>query len=93
MELSGGFGVAATGVGGGVEGQGAGSGSGGGGIMGMERLWRYAQVQDYLCVSYAWVKRMVAENRIPHRKYGRLIRFVPSEIRGWRPPPDRPVGN
>lgn len=93
MELSGGFVVAAGGVDGGVEGQGGAGGSGGGRWGGMERLWRYAQVREYLGVSHSWVKRMVGENRIPHRKYGRLIRFVPSEIRGWRPPPSNPVGN
>jgi excisionase family DNA binding protein len=34
----------------------------------------------YLGVSERWMRRAVAERRLPHVKCGRLVRFEPAEL-------------
>ncbi|MGH9188309.1 MAG: helix-turn-helix domain-containing protein, partial [Acidimicrobiales bacterium] len=36
-----------------------------------------------LNVSVRYVRRLVAERRVPYIKFGRLLRFDPDEIEGW----------
>jgi excisionase family DNA binding protein len=38
---------------------------------------------DHLGVTPRYVRRLIAEERIPYLKLGRLIRFDPDEIAEW----------
>lgn len=40
-------------------------------------------VAERLGVNQRHVRRLVAERRIPHLKWGRLLRFDPDELDGW----------
>jgi excisionase family DNA binding protein len=40
-------------------------------------------VAAYFKVSKSWVYQHAASGRIPSRKIGGLLRFIPSEIREW----------
>ena len=40
-------------------------------------------VADYLGVSVRHVRRLVAERRIPHIKWGSKLHFDPDEIDAW----------
>ncbi len=58
-------------------------------------------VAQRLAVNVRHVRRLVAERRIPYRKWGHLLRFEPQEIEAWieatrvpaQPPVARGVGN
>lgn len=54
-------------------------------------LWDIDAVALRLGVRVRYVRRLVAERRIPYLKLGRLLRFDPDEIDAWlnearRPP-------
>ena len=40
-------------------------------------------VAERLAVGVRHVRRLVAEKRIPYRKWGHLLRFEPDEIEAW----------
>jgi excisionase family DNA binding protein len=42
-----------------------------------------AGVADYLGVSVRHIRRLVAERRIPHIKWGSKLHFDPDEIDTW----------
>lgn len=41
------------------------------------------QLADELGVSVRYVRRIIAERRIPYVKVGHLIRFQRNEVEGW----------
>lgn len=47
------------------------------------RIWRVNDVANYLSCSVGHVYNLVSENRIPKRKKGKFLYFVPSEIHEW----------
>lgn len=40
-------------------------------------------VADRLGVNHRYVRRLVAERRVPFIKFGHLLRFDPTEIEAW----------
>lgn len=46
-------------------------------------LWTVCEVAAYLKVSIGHVYNLVSQDRIPYRKRGRLLRFLPDEIFAW----------
>ncbi len=46
-------------------------------------LMTIAQVAQYLGVTERHIRRLVSERRIPHVRWGRLIRFDPRKIDKW----------
>lgn len=56
-----------------------------------DNLWDIDAVALRLGVRVRYVRRLVAERRIPYLKLGRLLRFDPDEVEAWldgtrRPP-------
>jgi excisionase family DNA binding protein len=47
------------------------------------RLVDLAAVADKLGVTDRYVRRLVAERRIPYIKFGHLLRFEPVEVEQW----------
>ena len=41
------------------------------------------QLADRLGVTERFVRRLIAERRVPHRKLGKLIRFSEDDISEW----------
>ena len=41
------------------------------------------ELASRLGVGERYVRRLVEERRIPHRKIGRLLRFDPDEVEAW----------
>lgn len=52
-------------------------------IRNHDNLWDIDAVADRLGVRVRYVRRLVAERRIPYLKLGRLLRFDPDEIDAW----------
>jgi len=50
------------------------------------------QLADRLGVTERYVRRLVAEKRVPYRKLGKLIRFAEHEIAEWLDETRRPEG-
>jgi excisionase family DNA binding protein len=48
-----------------------------------DRLMDITGVADRLGVSVRYVRRLVAERRIPYIKFGHLLRFEPKTIDDW----------
>ena len=48
-----------------------------------ESLWHAADVATFLKTSRSLIYAMAADGRMPCRRVGALLRFVPSEIRAW----------
>lgn len=48
-----------------------------------DRLMDIAGVAERLDVSVRYVRRLVAERRIPYIKFGHLLRFDPETIDDW----------
>lgn len=51
--------------------------------IGIEKLWKYADVANFLDVSIRSVKRLVRSEGIPYSKVGTSIRFCPWALREW----------
>ena len=51
--------------------------------LGSPELIDIARLADLLGVGERYVRRMVAEGRVPTVKVGRLVRFDLAEIRRW----------
>ena len=49
----------------------------------LPRLLDITMLADHLGVTSRHVRRLIAERRIPYLKWGRLIRFDPSEVADW----------
>jgi excisionase family DNA binding protein len=48
-----------------------------------ESLWTAEDVAAYLKTSRSWVYSASAAGRLPCRRVGALLRFVPAEIHAW----------
>jgi excisionase family DNA binding protein len=48
------------------------------------------QLAERLGVTPRYVRRLIAERRVPHRKLGKLIRFAEDEIADWLDATRRP---
>lgn len=48
---------------------------------GDHRFWTVKDVAGYLQASESWVRHAAAAGRLPYRKIGGLLRFLPEEIR------------
>ena len=46
-------------------------------------LWMVKEVASYLKCSVGHVYNLVYQDKIPYRKRGRLLRFIPLEIYDW----------
>lgn len=46
-------------------------------------LWTYAEVSEYLRLSEAKVRQMVAERVMPCVRFGRSVRFRRSDVDRW----------
>lgn len=49
----------------------------------MLKLWTVPEVAALLRKSKDWVYKAVECGGLPHRKIGRAVRFVPSEMQVW----------
>ncbi len=47
------------------------------------RIWRVSDVAKFLRCSIGHVYNLVSEDRIPRRKKGKFLYFVPNEIHEW----------
>ncbi len=61
----------------------------------LPHLLTIAALAEHLGVDVRHVRRLVSERRIPHIKWGHLLRFDPAEIDAWinecRHHPGRPL--
>ena len=48
-----------------------------------EQFWTFVDVAEYLNVKIDWLKANYRKLGIPFRKFGRSIRFLPSEVKHW----------
>jgi excisionase family DNA binding protein len=59
------------------------------------RLIDLPTLARWLGVTERHIRRLVAERRVPHLKWGHLLRFDPREIQAWldenRRPAERPA--
>ena len=51
--------------------------------VGLPRLLDIRTLADHLGVTQRFIRRLVAENRIPYMKVGRFVRFDAVEIAAW----------
>lgn len=56
-----------------------------------ERLWRVAEVADYLGRSPDSIYWLVSQRKIPHAKAGGILYFDPAEIAEWLARGRKPV--
>lgn len=61
------------------------------GIDKVPQLMTIEQLAERLEVPVRFVRRLVAEKRIPYRKVGKLIRFAEQEIAEWLETTRRPA--
>jgi excisionase family DNA binding protein len=59
-------------------------------IQKVPQLVTIDQLAERLGVTQRFVRRLVAEGRVPHRKVGKLIRFSEDEIAAWLDSTRRP---
>jgi predicted DNA-binding transcriptional regulator AlpA len=48
-----------------------------------DELWDIRRACAFLGMSKYWMYRAVAAGKVPHRKIGSAIRFIPAELRAW----------
>lgn len=48
-----------------------------------DRLWTARDVARYLQASESWVRKASADGRLPCRRIGAMVRFVPEVIQAW----------
>ena len=46
-------------------------------------LWDVRRAAKYLAKSASWTYREAEAGRLPFRRIGRTLRFIPSELRAW----------
>ena len=51
--------------------------------VGLPRLLDIPTLAEHLGVTQRFIRRLVAENRIPYMKVGRFVRFDVVEIAAW----------
>jgi excisionase family DNA binding protein len=49
----------------------------------LPKLLDISGMAEHLCVSERYVRRLVAERRIPYVKWGHYIRFDPAQVAVW----------
>lgn len=49
----------------------------------MENLWDLARLSQYLGIKRSTLYAMIERGEIPFYRFGRLIRFSPTEIEDW----------
>ena len=47
------------------------------------KLWRYADLAEFLHMSQSYVRQAVMKKKIPFYKIGTSVRFEPGTIRNW----------
>lgn len=52
-------------------------------IASWEKVWNAQDVANYLGTSVGHVYNLKAQGKIPYRKRGKLLRFIPNEIIDW----------
>jgi len=48
-----------------------------------DRMWKVADVADFLGVSPSWVYLHVQLGDLPYRRIGGLVRFFPDDVRSY----------
>ena len=48
-----------------------------------ERVWKVTDVANYVGFSIGHVYNLKSQGKIPYRKCGKLLRFIPQEIIDW----------
>jgi excisionase family DNA binding protein len=48
-----------------------------------QRLLDVNEVADRMGVTVRFVRRLVAQRRLPYRKLGKFVRFEPTEVEDW----------
>lgn len=51
--------------------------------MYQEQLWTTEDLCKILKVKNSFIRDLRHQRRIPFKKIGRLVRYVPAEIEGW----------
>lgn len=46
-------------------------------------LWNTERVAQYIGMSKRYVEQLVRTDRIPVRRFGRSLRFIPEDIEQW----------
>jgi len=46
-------------------------------------VWTVKEVASYLRCSVGHIYNLVSQKKIPNRKRGRMLRFIPEEIYNW----------
>ena len=46
-------------------------------------VWQYADTARFLKCGIRHVKTLVSQDRIPHSRLGRLVRFSPAKVSEW----------
>ncbi|MGH9055321.1 MAG: helix-turn-helix domain-containing protein [Acidimicrobiales bacterium] len=59
-------------------------------IQKIPQLITIEQLADRLGVPQRFIRRLIAEGRLPYRKLGKLIRFSENEIAAWLDTTRRP---
>lgn len=49
----------------------------------MSKFWKVEQVAERCNYSVFSIRRLAAQDKIPHRRFGRTLRFDPDEIEQW----------
>lgn len=49
----------------------------------VDDLWDVRRAARFLGKSSSWVYRESEARRLPHRKIGRTLRYIPAELRAW----------
>ncbi len=53
------------------------------GLFFENQIWRIKEVADYLGCSIKHVYNLTSRGEIPHRKKGKFLFFIPTEILNW----------
>jgi excisionase family DNA binding protein len=61
-------------------------------IHNIPQLLTIDQLAERLGVTERYIRRLVAERRVPYRKLGKLVRFADHEIAEWLDTTRRPQG-
>ena len=46
--------------------------------------WTFEQAQEDLAVGESHLRALIRDNRIPHYRVGKLVRFQPDVLRAWK---------
>jgi len=48
-----------------------------------DQLWTVEDAASYLRMSTHWIYKAVEARKVPYRRIGSGVRFIPSELRAW----------